>query len=247
MPYYTHPECKSLFTAKRRPKKKARPIEGQDVTMQASQPGQNEATVANTDAGGLAATGNKSDNAGAADKAMSTNETTRTTLNTSPLQPGSGAVDDIHQASSSDAAPPQSSRDGSPKTHSTAQTADDTTGDSQHKSNNDEPGESLVNELAPQTVKSEAVPLRPKKWADLLKKDPAAKKAASDGQVRSNGVDSTQASSALGTCQPSTKALADVLRGYNPLNSKAFFIEPRGLYNARVDCYMISVSHGSES
>lgn len=107
--------------------------------------------------------------------------------------------------------------------------------------------ESLVDESAPHTAKSEAVSLRPKKWADLLKKDPAVSKAAPDGQVQTNGADVAQISGALGPSQSSTKALADVLRGYNPSDGKVFFIEPRGLYNARVDCYMISVRHTLDS
>lgn len=223
MPYYTDPESKALFAAKRRPKKKAKPIEGHDVTIQASQPGHTEDTVEH-DATNSTATGNTSTNTGAIQDVESTienatNAATRMQPTAEPEHSSSGAV------------PSHSSQDETPKVRATDPAADGTTSDDKPESSKD--GEA---------VKSEVAPAGPRMWADLFNKASVASKAAPDGQVTTNGINETQASGAVGPSQPISKQLGDVLKEYNPSNGKVFFIEPRGLYNARVDCYMISVS-----
>lgn len=247
MPYYTDPDSKALFAAKRRPKKKVKPIEGQDVTIQASQPAQTEDTTAHIDAGDVPASSNASNSARATEEVEITNDAATNVVTTSSLQPTAQTVGSIAQASSSGGAPPQSPQDETSKSHSTVPTADGATCNSKTANRKDGTSESSVDEPAPHTVKTAAVPLPPKNWADLLKKKTVTSKAVPDGQVPTNGINETQASGALGPSQPSSKPLADVLREYNPSGGKVFFIEPRGLYNARVDCYMISVSHTWQS
>lgn len=229
MPYYTDPDSKALFAAKRRPKKKVKPIEGQDVTMQASQPGQTEDAVGHTDAGNTTITGNTPDNASAIQDVEPTNEAAKGPTSMSTPQPAAQPADS--EVSSSGAAPPQSTQNKSPETDSSVPTADGTTTDSKQEDSKDGDG-----------VKPEVAPAGPRMWADLFNKASVASKAVPDGQLKTNGTDELQDLGALGASQPSTKQLADVLKEYNPSIGKVFFIEPRGLYNARVDCYMISVS-----
>lgn len=228
VPYYTDPDSKALFAAKRRTKKKVKPIEGQDVTMQASQPGQTEDAVESTDAGNSTTTGNTPNNAGVIRDVQSTKEIDTNAAGISNSQPTAQTTDS--EGSSTGAAPSQPSRIESPKTHSIVLAADDTTTD--NKPENSKDGD---------VVKSEGAPAGPRVWADLFNKVPVASKVAPDGQATTNGTDETHASGTLGPSQPTTKQLADVLKEYNPSNGKVLFIEPRGLYNARVDCYMISI------
>lgn len=108
-------------------------------------------------------------------------------------------------------------------------------------------------ESQPQTPtpeeRQEAKPAAPPaRWADLLKGSGAAKsaarsQAAANGTAASSDVGSgPQTSGAAGLAQPNTRALAEVLRSYRVDRSgKVALIEPRGLYNSAVDCYINSV------
>lgn len=225
-----------MFAAKRRPKKKIKPIEGQDVTIQASQPGQTEETLPQADADDSTSTAN---NVGIVQNVKTTSETATNAATASTPQPT--APSPTSEKSSSSAALPKSTHDESSKTHPAPPALDGTMSGSKPDISQDGPGESLADESAAQPSKSEVAPPAPRVWADLLKSASAASKASTDGQVPINGTDETQTSTSLGPSQPTTKVLSDVLGEYNPSSGKVYFIEPRGLYNARVDCYMISV------
>lgn len=87
-----------------------------------------------------------------------------------------------------------------------------------------------------------------KNWADVARGSAAAKSAAG-AQSGANGASASteissgsQISGTTGTPQPQTRALVEVLRSYSvDAPEKITFIEPRGLYNSAVDCYINSV------
>lgn len=195
------------------------------------------------DAEGTDSTGDGSYNGGIVPNAKATSEAATNTTTASTPQPTAPSTSSIPQAPSSNAAPPKSTSDESSKTHPTPPAADVKATDSKPEITKDGTGESLADESASHPSKSEVAPPAPRVWADLLKSASVANKAVPDVQTPTNGTDEAQASTSLGPSQPTTKLLADVLKEYNPSNGKVFFIEPRGLYNARVDCYMISVSY----
>lgn len=194
------------------------------------------------DAEGSASIGNESHNGGIVQNAKATSEIATNAVSASTPLSTALSTSSTPQAPSAEAIPPKSSSDEPSKTQSTPPVADVRTSDSKPEISEDGNGESLADESASHPSKSEVTPPAPRVWADLLKSASVANKAVPDGQMPTNGTDETQASNSLGPSQPTTKLLADVLKEYNPSNGKVFFIEPRGLYNARVDCYMISVS-----
>lgn len=240
MPFYTDPESTHIFTIQKRSKKRFRPIEGHEMTMHTSQPAQIEATPAEVSADDAATTDNAHDDLNRKGETTPTNEVTSEVSATSDAQPDAESSVEYASATS---APTQASKDES-QPPLTAPTATGTAGDSTPDTDKDEKdtASGSVGEPTPPAVKPEAIPARPKTWAHLLKKDPVASKAATDAQAATNGSGDNQTSGELGSSHPNTRALADVLRNYDPSKGKAIFIEPRGLYNARVDCYMISVS-----
>lgn len=91
-----------------------------------------------------------------------------------------------------------------------------------------------------------------KNWADILK--PAATSKAPVSKTGANGNaanDSTEVASeqpsTLGVAKSGTISLAEVLKAYrvggaDRNGEKIVFIEPRGLHNSGVDCFMNSVS-----
>lgn len=103
-----------------------------------------------------------------------------------------------------------------------------------------------ANEGLPAT-KSTAPPVF-KNWADVARGSAAAKAAAA-AQSAVNGTATntdanapTQVSGSSSALQPQTRALVEVLRSYSvDAPEKVTFIEPRGLYNSAVDCYINSV------
>lgn len=194
------------------------------------------------DTEGAASTGNGSHSGGIVQNAKATSETAPNAVTENTTQPTAPSTSSIPQAPSADAAPPKYSSDESSQTHPAPPAADVKTSDSKPEVSKDGTGESLADEAASHPSKAEVAPPAPRVWADLLKSASVANKTVQDGQIPPNGTDETHAASSLGPSQPTTKLLADVLKEYNPSNGKVFFIEPRGLYNARVDCYMISVS-----
>lgn len=190
-----------------------------------------------SDADDSASTAN---NVGIVQNAKATSETAINAATS--ITPQSTASRPISEDPSSGGPLSKSTQDESSKMRPAPPALDDTTSGSKPGISQDGTGESLTDESASQPSKSEVAPPAPRVWADLLKSASVANKAAPDGQVPTNGTDETQTSNSLGPSQPATKLLSDVLKEYNPSSGKVFFIEPRGLYNARVDCYMISVS-----
>lgn len=91
-----------------------------------------------------------------------------------------------------------------------------------------------------------------KNWADILK--PAATSKSPTAKTGANGTaanDSTEVASeqpsTLGVTKSGTISLAEVLKAYrvggaDRNGEKVVFIEPRGLHNSGVDCFMNSVS-----
>lgn len=241
MPFYTDPDSTHIFTTQKRSKKRFRPIEGHDVTMQASQPGPTETSAAEPSIDDPATVGNAPGSSVTGTETIPTDKAASDVPATSNL-----ATPQAANANPQDSSPATVSTELPKKESPAAPTADSTTGESKlesDKDGNNGIGESSGGEPAFPAAKPEAIPQRPKTWAQLLKKDPVATKPAADAQAAAtNGAGEHQPSGAPGTSHSSTRALADVLRTYEPSKGKAIFIEPRGLYNARVDCYMISVS-----
>lgn len=244
MPFYTDPDSTHIFTTQKRSKKRLRPIEGHDVTMQASQPGQTETSEADPSTDDVATISDAPGSSGAEKETRPTDETASDVPATSEAPIAQAAKKNLENSSSvtGPTQPPKEESSAAPA----APTADGTVGESKQenvKNGDNEVSESSGGEPVSPAAKPEAIPQRPKTWAHLLKKDPVATKPAADTQVATaNGTGDHQPSGALNTSQSSSRALADVLRSYDPSKGKAIFIEPRGLYNARVDCYMISVS-----
>lgn len=118
-----------------------------------------------------------------------------------------------------------------------------------------EPSEELDGEPEPQAPTSEklaeakhSAPPALKNWADVARGLAAAQSAAgvqsgADGPAAStNSSTKTQSSGTAGVPQPQARALVEVLRSYSvDAPGKVAFIEPRGLYNSAVDCYINSV------
>lgn len=118
-----------------------------------------------------------------------------------------------------------------------------------------ETGEKPDGEPEPQAAASEELPEdKPtappvlKNWADVARGSAAAQSAAgtqsgADGPAATTDASSrTQLSGTLGGSQPQTKALVEVLRSWSvDAPGNVAFIEPRGLYNSAVDCYINSV------
>lgn len=112
-------------------------------------------------------------------------------------------------------------------------------------------GESPSQVTAPEQP-SEPKPTVPsvfKNWADVARGSAAAKSAAAaqpsvNGTAASTSTASaTQTSGATGVPQQHARALGEVLQSYNvDVPDKIAFLEPRGLYNSAVDCYINSVS-----
>lgn len=92
-----------------------------------------------------------------------------------------------------------------------------------------------------------------KNWADILKPAATSKTAASaktgaNGAAANDGTEvSSEQPSTFGVAKSGTISLAEVLRAYrvggaDRNGEKMVFIEPRGLHNSGVDCFMNSVS-----
>lgn len=90
-------------------------------------------------------------------------------------------------------------------------------------------------------------------WADILKptttsKASAPTKTGANGTAAADGTDvASEQPSTLGVAKSGTVALAEVLKSYrvggaDKTGEKLVFIEPRGLHNSGVDCFMNSVS-----
>lgn len=220
------------------------------MTMQASQPGQTE-TAANE----TTATEPSIDESATAATTANCSDVTTETITTDELAPDAPATNDapvVQAASVTQKDSPsaiesmQAPKKETPVTSAGAAT-DGTTVESkleENKNENDEVRETLGGEPVSPFAKPEPIPQRPKTWAHLLKKESVKTTLAANATAAAtaNGNGEQQPSGALGTSHSSTRALGDVLRTYDPSKGKAIFIEPRGLYNARVDCYMISVS-----
>lgn len=85
-------------------------------------------------------------------------------------------------------------------------------------------------------------------WADILKPTTSSKASASaktgaNGTAVADGIDAaSEQPSTLGVAKSGTAALAEVLKSYRVRGAdKLVFIEPRGLHNSGVDCFMNSV------
>lgn len=117
-------------------------------------------------------------------------------------------------------------------------------------------GESPSEATAPEQP-CESKPTAPsvfKNWADVARGSAAAKSAAGaqpsvNGTAANTGAGSAaQTSGATGVAQQHARALGEVLQSYNvDVPDKIAFLEPRGLYNSAVDCYINSVSFFIES
>lgn len=90
-------------------------------------------------------------------------------------------------------------------------------------------------------------------WADVLKPMAASKasaptKTGANGTASSDGAEvASEQPSTLGVAKSGTVALAEVLKSYrvggaDKTGERLVFIEPRGLHNSGVDCFMNSVS-----
>ncbi|CAN8105673.1 unnamed protein product [Discula destructiva] len=207
------------------------------MTMQTSQPGQGETPAADPSADGLVPAGEAPDSS---EKTVPDNEVVSEISAPSDLNPTAEVAKSI-VGDSSAVEPNDLPKDESVPTPPTAPIANGTTVEKESSNDKNGASESSGGEPTSPAAKPEAVPIRPKTWAHLLKKEPVASKPATDAQATVNGTGETESSGGLGVGQSSTRALGDVLRTYDPSKGNAFFIEPRGLYNARVDCYMISI------
>lgn len=241
-------------------------MQGEDVTFRPSQAGQADATATPTDADlpqPVASTGKASVAGDVPDDSSHTESTVNVatdTLTTSTPEPVAPATKSVSQNPTAVPQHLQAPRAASPKAApaapvvpvlpkespvvETSRPEADKTVDSGKPAGESQPETSTSEDR--QEAKPQAPPAR---WADLLKGSAAAKSAAraqtaANGTAASSDVGSgPQSSGAAGLAQPNTRALAEVLRSYRVDRSgKVAFIEPRGLYNSAVDCYINSVS-----
>lgn len=122
----------------------------------------------------------------------------------------------------------------------------------QEKPSSGETSEPAV-EQAPAPASAPAPEVEPiqkfyKNWADMARGSaaPQANAAAqptTNGQTTATKAGAAAKTGSVGQPKSSKKGLADVLQTYRAKNSEPVaFLEPRGLHNSAVDCYINSVS-----
>lgn len=234
------------------------------MTLQSSQTGQTETPVvpqSDLAVGNPSTAGDVSDDLSHSVETVSTVNIATDTLTTSTPEPAAQLAKHAPPSTTSIATPPPAPKVASHNTISATPIVPVLPREGPADGNQSEPdkaktGDSLNDEVQSQAPTSEEqqgykVPPRPvfKNWADVARGSAAAKSAAekesgANGIVASTDGDSgVQVSGTSGPVQPNPRAIAEVLRSYRVSNrDKVTFIEPRGLHNSSVDCYINSVS-----
>lgn len=196
------------------------------------------------------------------EETVSTVNVATDTLTTSTTEPAAQVAKHAPPNTSSVATPPQASKGASHNTTFAGLVVPVLPREGPADGNKSEPdkvktGDRLndgSHSQAPISEEQQEVKITPrpifKNWADVARGSAAAKSAAAERESGANGIvgsadsdSGAQISGTSGLAQPNTRAIAEVLRSYRVSNrNKVSFIEPRGLYNSSVDCYINSVS-----
>lgn len=231
------------------------------MNLQSTQPQQVEVTAPVQDSEVPRGTTDNADTSSHSEETSSTVNVATDTMTTSTPEPTTSGI----QATPSAVAPPQPAK--APVTRTTAPPitalpvlpkaiplANQGAVEPVKEENVDKPADETTTQsetaadAEPQEAKAAVKPVF-RNWAALLKAPTATKPSAGaqigpNGTIVADGMNAgTQMHGASGIGQPGTKTLAEVLRSYrvDSTDKTAFFIEPRGLLNSGVDCYMNSV------
>lgn len=258
LPYYTNegePWPKRTIK-KKKPKNTI--VSGDLTRPQPSQPARRvvQATASATvaDAVDLNTAVDAPDDSSRTEESVSTVNVATDTLTTSTPEPAAPAP----QGKPSATVPPRSPENTAPGITlpvlpkvSTETSKAEAVKDQTSEKSGEEPQTQTETSLGKQEAKP-ATKMLVKSWSDLLK--PAATQPAAGAQTGANGTAATteagsgsQVLGVSGSGPQNNKTMAEVLGSFRVESSgkTAFFIEPRGLLNSGVDCYMNSVSSDS--
>lgn len=258
LPWTTHQD-EPWPKRKKHKKKKTRPIEGQDVTLQpsvsenpdASSALDSELSSAQLSVERLSISNDARDDSSHTEETESTVNVASDTLTTSTPEPVAHFAKPAPRELSPVATPQQMSKAVVAPVVPALPKESSAPSEKQEKVSNGSTGEPIVElslEQAPvPEVKPVAKPVY-KNWADMARGS-AASKALAGAQPTTNGLPtaanagSVTQTSSLGPAKSAKQTLADVLQLYRVKgNEPVAFLEPRGLHNSAVDCYINSVS-----